>query len=74
MQKFTTTQLYKHAERHQVGFAKMLAPKLFYKAASQDLILSPCSHEEISINFIKIQFRLMLHTPLLPFAVSVPAT
>lgn len=74
MQKFTILQLYKHADRYQVGFTKILAPTLLYKAAPQDLIQSHCSHGEITIDFIMIHFRLMLHTPLLPFAVSIPAT
>lgn len=52
----------------------MLAPTLLYKAAPQDLIQSHCSHGEIYIDFIRIQFKLMLHTPLLLFAVSVPVT
>jgi len=67
VQKLTTIQLSKHADRYQVGFTKMLAPTLLYKAAPQDLIQSRCSNGEITIDFIRIQFRLMLYTPLLPF-------
>lgn len=52
----------------------MLAPTLLYKAAPQDLIQSCRSHGEINIDFIRIQFRLTLHTPLLLFAVSVLVT
>lgn len=49
---------------------------LLPKAAPQDLNQShgKCSHGKITIDFIRVQFRLMLHSPLLPFAVSVPAT
>lgn len=72
--EFHYIHLSKHADRYQVGSTKMLAPTLFYKATPEDLIQSHCSHREITIDFIRIQLRLMLHTSLLPFAVSVPVT
>lgn len=52
----------------------MLAPTLLCKAAPEGLIQSHCSHGEITIDFIRIQFRLVLRTPLLPFAIFLPVT